>query len=205
MRTRPKQPAAIAKLHGNTNKIGKKKLVEDKVVEGIGDLWSPPEWFDDSQRAQWNYALEHAPPGLLTGTDREVLIMWCVASVEYRIAAIHVRVQGQILINENGVVITNPYLRAMEKASMQILRLGSELGFSPSARASLGRAAPEFTPGQLKSTGRIVSGLSGYLDNDPDQEDQTGHANDGAGAGEGVTDIEAEDEDDGEEAGNSDR
>ena len=194
MKGRKKQPAVIAKLHGNTNKLGKSKLAETITVEGVGDLWAPPEWFDDAQRAQWNYALEHAPPGLLTGTDREVLTLWCVASVEYRIAAIHVRVQGQVLVNENGVVISNPYVRVMEKAVSQIMRLSSELGFSPSARASLGRAAPEFTVAQMKSTGRVVSGLSGYLDNDPDQAEAE-YEDDGAGEGEGVTDIEAEAED----------
>jgi hypothetical protein len=54
---------------------------------GVGVLRAPPDWFDDEQRAQWHYAIENAPPGLLTATDREVLIIWTGASVEHARAA----------------------------------------------------------------------------------------------------------------------
>ena len=64
-----KRPTALAALHGNPSK----RRLPTNEPQGQGDLWAPPGWFDDDQRAQWDYAVEHAPPGLLTGTDRETL------------------------------------------------------------------------------------------------------------------------------------
>jgi hypothetical protein len=74
-----KIPTVLKELHGNP---GKRALPVDEP-DGVGDLWAPPAWFDDEQRDQWNYAIDHAPPGLLTGTDREVLVVWVVACVEH--------------------------------------------------------------------------------------------------------------------------
>ena len=68
-KTGPKTtPTHLRLLHGNPSKL---PLPIDEP-EGVGVLWSPPDWFDDEQRAQWHYAIENAPPGLLTATDREV-------------------------------------------------------------------------------------------------------------------------------------
>ena len=46
---------------------------------------------EEDQREQWRYAVEHAPKGLLSGTDRETLAIWVCASVEYARAARAVR------------------------------------------------------------------------------------------------------------------
>jgi len=174
-------PTALKELHGNP---GKRALPIDEP-EGVGDLWAPPSWFDDDQREQWNYAIDHAPPGLLTGTDRETLAIWCVACVEWAKAAMEVRRLGQVVktaaltttnsktgvtTTSGGNAIQNPFMAVMNKQAMIMLKAGSEMGFSPAARASLGASAPEFDHGQATGrTGRLSKGgLAGYLEHKPD-------------------------------------
>jgi len=159
-------PTQLKRLRGNP---GHERLPVDEP-QGQGDLWSPPVWFDDEQREQWHYALDHAPPGLLTGTDRETLAIWCVACVEYARAVLKVREEGQTVETKSGNVIQNPSLGIMNKQALLMLKTGGEMGFSPSARASLGSSAPEFhTNGKA---GRVISGsLAEYLEQKPDKLD----------------------------------
>ena len=158
-------PTVLKELHGNP---GKRALPKDEP-EGQGVLWAPPTWFDDDQRAQWNYALEHSPPGLLTGTDREVLVIWVVACVEHAKAVKQVRELGQVVKTKDGNAIQNPFLPIVNKQAAIMLKAGGELGFSPAARASLGSRAPEFA-NVPQGTGRRVAkrGLAGYLEQKPD-------------------------------------
>jgi P27 family predicted phage terminase small subunit len=134
----------------------------------------PPTWFDDEQRDQWNYAIDHAPPGLLTGTDREVLVVWVVACVEHAKAAQEVRKLGQVVKTKDGNAIQNPFLPIVNRQALIMLKAGSEMGFSPAARASLGSAEPAFN-GDRPATGRtrrVVEGsLAAYLALKPDKLD----------------------------------
>jgi P27 family predicted phage terminase small subunit len=158
-------PAILKELHGNP---GKRALPIDEP-EGVGDLWSPPSYMDDEQRDQWHYAVDHAPPGLLTGTDRDILAAWCNACVEYARAVVEVRKIGQVVKTKDGNAIQNPFLGIMNRQATLMVKLGSELGFSPAARASLGSRAPEF-PHDAPTGGRrpIKGGLAGYLEQKPD-------------------------------------
>lgn len=163
---RKSTPTVLKDLHGNPGR----RPNSEHEPEGVGDLWSPPSWFDGEQREQWHYAIDHAPPGLLTGTDREVLAIWCVACVEHAKAAQEVRKLGQVVKTKDGNAIQNPFLPIVNKQAIIMLKAGGEMGFSPSARASLGAAAPEFSNGPtFGGRGRpIKGGLAGYLENKPD-------------------------------------
>lgn len=159
---RKPKPTLLRALHGNP---GKRPLPVNEP-DGVGDLWAPPGWFDAEQREQWDYAVAHAPPGLLTGTDREVLVIWCVASVEHARAVAQVRTMGQVVKTRDGNAIQNPFLPIVNKQAMIMLKAGSELGFSPAARASLGSRAPEF--GGAGAAKPRSSGLAAYLEQKPD-------------------------------------
>lgn len=170
MGRRPK-PAVLRELHGNP---GKRRARVDEP-EGVGDLWAPPSWFDDDQRDQWSYAVDHAPPGLLTGTDREILAIWCVASVEYARAAREVRAGGQVVQTKAGNAIINPYLSIVNRQAVLMAKAGSELGFSPAARAALGVHAPAFPNGAVGAGRRTLKGdLARYLERKPDRLDDDG-------------------------------
>jgi P27 family predicted phage terminase small subunit len=166
MRTRKPIPVALHKLHGKPGR----RPIEVCETAGVGDIWAPPTWFDDQQREQWHYSSEHAPPGLLTGTDREILVVWVVAAVEHARACQRVRELGQVVSTREGGVMQNPYLGVMNRQAHIMLRAASELGFSPAARAGLGRMAPVFDPhapalGQPRNNARLAA----YLDRKPDK------------------------------------
>lgn len=144
------------------------------VPEGHGALWAPPDWFNDAQRAQWDYALEHAPAGLLTGTDREVLAIWCVAAIEHAAAVVEVRRLGQVVKTRDGNAIQNPFLGIVNRQAFIMLRAGAEMGFSPAARTALGRDPAEGGRGSAYFGASGVpraGGLDEYLAEKPDKLD----------------------------------
>jgi phage terminase small subunit len=104
-------PTHLRLLHGAPDH---RPLPVDEPL-GVGVLRAPPDWFDDEQRAQWHYAIENAPPRLLTATDREVLIIWTVASVEHARAAQEVRKLGQVVKTKDGKAIQNPFLPVVNR------------------------------------------------------------------------------------------
>lgn len=160
-------PAALRELHGNP----RQKPIPDEP-EGVGDIWSPPSYMDEAQREQWDYAVAHAPPGLLTGTDREILAAWVNACVEYARAVVQVRSMGQVVKTKDGNAIQNPFLGIMNRQALLMAKFGAELGFSPAARASLGSRAPEFANGPSSGGRRNVKqGIAGYLEQKPDRLD----------------------------------
>src|SRR4029077_5814964 len=135
-------PAHLRVLHGNPSNLPPMP----NEPEGVGVLWAPPAWFDDDQREQWHYAIENAPPGLLSATDRETLAIWCCASVEYAKAVQHVRAHGAVMKSKGGVMMHNPHATTMNKQAAMMLRCGGEMGFSPASRAALGKAAADGVP-----------------------------------------------------------
>jgi P27 family predicted phage terminase small subunit len=134
--TKP-QRAALKLMRGNPGK----RRVPKFEPQGMGILDAPPAWMDETQREQWFYAVQNAPPGLLTGTDREVLAVWVVACVEHARAAAEVRRMGQVVKTKDGNAINNPYLGVVNRQAFIMIRTAGELGFTPSARASLGMIA----------------------------------------------------------------
>jgi len=156
-------PATLRALHGNP---GDHYEVIDEP-SGVGALWAAPDDFDELQRAEWNYAIEHAPPGVLTGTDRNVLAIWCVASVEHARARAEVRKLGQVVKTKDGNAIQNPYLPIVNKQALLMLRVAAEIGFSPASRAALGRGDIGYA-----GTGSTGSArLQQYLARKPDKVD----------------------------------
>jgi P27 family predicted phage terminase small subunit len=168
MKRGPKvKPLVLREIHGHPSH----RPIPVDEPEGVGDVWDPPAYMDTEQRAHWAYVVDHAPPGLLTGTDRDVLATFVNACVEYRRAVLEVRAIGQVVKTKEGNAIQNPFMGIMNRQAVLIHRIGSELGFSPAARASLGAAAPDFGDG----TGRRRRGgemsLDEYLALKPDKLD----------------------------------
>ena len=86
----------------------------------------------------WNYAIEHAPKGLLKKLDRSVLVTWTVAEDLHRRASESVEKYGILTKAPNtGLPIQSPYLPVVNKQAMIMLK-AAEL------RASARRRGPEF-------------------------------------------------------------
>lgn len=108
-----------------------------------GNLKACPDWFTLEQREAWDYAIAHAPGGLLKKLDRDVLAVWVVAADLWRQA---VRAQAQVdagktlpLLTKtpNGMAQQSPYVGIISKQSQIMLKAAAELGFTPSARSRI--------------------------------------------------------------------
>ena len=75
---------------------------------------------------------------MLSATDRDILAVWVVACVEHARAAVEVRKMGQVVKTKDGNIINNPHLGIANRQALIMVRVAGELGFTPSARASLG-------------------------------------------------------------------
>jgi P27 family predicted phage terminase small subunit len=157
----------IKQLHGNPHD----HALPSDVPEGVGELWTPPDYFNDEQRAQWDYALENAPPGLLTATDREILVTWCLAAVLRARAAREIHRLGLVVKTKDGNAIQNPFLSILNRQALIMMRCGGEMGFSPSARMALG-TSPNAAGGRYIGGGHGGGeSLEAYLEAKPDRLD----------------------------------
>lgn len=153
-----KTPAATKKLRGNPS--GKKP--PKVVVEGVGDLWSPPPWFKAAHRAKWIEVLENAPRGLLSATDRELVTHWCVAAVNYADAFRKMNATGGMVIETDYGPRQNPYLTILNKQAEYMLSLSKHLGFNPASRATLGAIGAAYG-----AAGQVEGSVISFLDTKP--------------------------------------
>lgn len=102
-----------------------------------GDLFDAPKHFNDAQREVWEYAIEHAPRGLLKKLDLSVLEVWVVACVFHREAALKVATTGQVIKTPAGYPVMNPYMANMNKQAQVMLKAASEMGFTPASRSRI--------------------------------------------------------------------
>lgn len=156
------QPNAIAQLHGNPGHLSKEELTSEP--DGIGELWAPPDNFDEDQRAIWNYTLEHAPLGLLTGTDREALVIFCAAMALHSKALTELNKTGPVIVDGKSLRL-NPWVRVLDRQAEIAMRAGAEIGFSPLARTALARRGVESINGVTKSNAR--GKLGAFIDQRP--------------------------------------
>lgn len=106
-----------------------------------GHLRVAPDWFTDGQREAWEYAITHAPVGLLRQLDRDALAVWVVAHDLWRRASI---AQAKLdagkelpLLTKtpNGMSQQSPYVGIMSKQALIMLKAASEIGFTPASRS----------------------------------------------------------------------
>ena len=154
MRGRKPIPTALHRLHGRPSKTAPPKY----EPHPIGELCDAPGWFNDTQRAGWDYALRHAPPGLLKRLDRGALAVWVVAEDLHRQAAA-AQAQAHLLVRapDGEPPMQSPYLPVINRQALIMLRAAAELGFTPTSRS---RA--------VAGSQAEVSPLDDFLASDPD-------------------------------------
>jgi P27 family predicted phage terminase small subunit len=127
---RPK-PTVLHRLQGTYNATNHGR---DRAREPIasGDLTDAPADLTPTQEQAWRYAIKHAPRGILHSIDRDILRLW-VETLDRRNEA------QQLLETETSALlwITSPCHRVIDRTTTLLIRLASELGFSPAARPRL--------------------------------------------------------------------
>ena len=102
-----------------------------------GQLSKAPEWLSESQKAGWDYAIYHAPAGLLTSLDRSALTIWVVAEDIYREACKKLQISGLTVVSPNGIELQSPHLPIINRQAVLMLKASSELGFNPTSRSKI--------------------------------------------------------------------
>nr|WP_082049427.1 phage terminase small subunit P27 family [Sphingomonas melonis] len=144
-------------MAGNSNSGRKRKPTQLKLVEGrtyglnerarepiaTGELGDPPSYFNERQSKIWAHALEHSPAGLLKSIDSAILASWCVAQALHEKAVEMINLTPAVIKSPNGTPIQSPWLAILNKQTLIMRSLVSELGFSPAARARISIAEEE--------------------------------------------------------------
>jgi len=139
MRGRKPKPTHLRLIEGNP---GKRRINKSEPKPSGRLLAAPPE-FSATQRALWDYAIQHAPYGLLTMLDRDVLVVWCVAcEMQRRAIAAQAKIDdagGLPLLTRTpeGHLVQSPYLPIINRQSAIMLKAAAELGFTPSSRSRI--------------------------------------------------------------------
>ena len=132
MRGRRPKPTHLKLLEGNP---GQRPLNKNEP-DPIGDLCEPPAWFNEEQTRSWDYAIAHAPYGLLKLLDRSILVAWVVAECFHAEAVQKVGTFGMLAKSySTGAPIPNPYLVIATKQAQLMVKCAAELGFTPASRS----------------------------------------------------------------------
>lgn len=109
-----------------------------KEPVAVGDLKEAPAHFDAELKDVWDYAIKHAPLGLLKMIDASALEAWASAHVLHRKALVEVRKFGMLMKAPNSQVpLQSPFLPIVNKQALIMLRAIEHLGFSPSTRSRI--------------------------------------------------------------------
>jgi P27 family predicted phage terminase small subunit len=136
MRTgRPPKSKALHLLHGNPSH---KRL--DGIAEPSprGPLGPPPEFLGEEAREVWAHLQAVMPLGVIASCDLPTMCAYCSSVALHRLAVLQLRETGGAVIrNHDGDLVKNPWLFVQDRQAVLILRMGAELGLTPTARASM--------------------------------------------------------------------
>lgn len=130
----PKKPTKIKILEGNPGKKALPKNEPEPVSEGV----SPPDWLDETGRAEWDrIAPELDRLGLLTVLDQSGLAAYCMAFAEFVKANKEIAKDGMMHKTPNGHLQPSPYIGIARGADERMRRYMREFGLTPAARVGL--------------------------------------------------------------------
>ena len=143
---RKPKPTLLKKLHGNP---GRRPINQDEPMP-VGDLITAPAWMSEEQRAGWDYAIRHSPPGLLRMIDRANLTAFIVAE-DLHAQACRFQSQVGLLVRagkapEEGEpdvrpLIQSPFLPIINRQASLMVKAAGELGFTPASRTRVGTSS----------------------------------------------------------------
>jgi P27 family predicted phage terminase small subunit len=115
----------------------RKDRSNEREPQPSGTLCEAPDYLTPEQKEIWDYAIAHAPAGLLKKLDLSVLQVWVIACAFHREAALKVTSAGQVIKTPAGYPVINPYMANMNKQAQIMLKAASEMGFTPASRSRI--------------------------------------------------------------------
>lgn len=135
---RKAKPTYLKVLQGNP---GKRALPKGEI-KPLTTLPEPPEHLNEDGMREWQRIVgELNALNVLTGMDWQSLSIYCTAFQLWVDAIRNVKDKGSMVLSSKGFPLQNPYLAVVNKQAEIMLKMSSEFGFTPSARARMGMAA----------------------------------------------------------------
>jgi phage terminase small subunit len=163
---RPPKPTLLHKLHGTDRPYVRRRAQTEP--QPVGDLKDPPEWFDEGQREAWDYAIIHAPAGLMKMLDRGMLALWCEAEDRHRRATIaqaelnrRSRQLPYLIRDKNKELVPSPYVEILDRTARIMFQASDRLGFSPVARPRIKLDEPPATSGDATNPWALLKLIPG--------------------------------------------
>lgn len=139
MRGRPPKPTALRRLEGNPGHrpLNQHEPQPPRTPALFEDV--PPQLLADAEAtAAWR---EQAPPlfasRMVTDVDRPLLVHYCSWLGEFDRADKTLQKSPRVFQTATGYPVLNPAVSLKRTATLLALRLASELGCTPAARARL--------------------------------------------------------------------
>ena len=163
MRGRKPKPTVLHKLQGTYNVTDHRGRAHEPVAPG--PLTDPPPWLDAAAREVWVSALRDAPANVLGRLDGQLLANYCELVIRHRRAVLAQRALDanggppSLAQTTDGNWKISAHVHVIDRCVAAMLRLQSEMGFTPSSRARLSTPpAPEQDPA-LDSINRLRNGV----------------------------------------------
>lgn len=140
------KPTALKRAQGNP---GKRALPDNEPMPSPAVDLTPPDWLDRDVRKEWRRVVPELDRlGIYTTLDRSVLIGYCMAYSDYKLARQKIREVGHVMDyrDEHGNVKgsqVSSYWTVAKQALDQMRKCGAEFGIGPSSRAGLAIPGPE--------------------------------------------------------------
>lgn len=129
-----RKPTALKVLHGTE----KPERHNDREPKPADAPLVKPAGISDAAAVVWDRVLEdYGHTGVLTRIDTEILRAYCDACARYDAAARGLDGSALLIRSARGDLVKNPLHQIARDSAHLMLRLARELGFTPSARASL--------------------------------------------------------------------
>ena len=133
------KPTVLKDLHGSTTR---RNLDEPVPVGNLSDnITAYPHYFTPDQMAEWEYVLEHSPPGMLKRIDLPVLEAYIVAVCLHRRAVTEFG-DSPLLIDHGPMKIPHPLLRVIREQGETARKKANDLGFTPISRPRINANGP---------------------------------------------------------------
>jgi len=127
-------PVAVKRIKGTLQKC----RINPHEPRPAGHLGEPPDYMSDIAKEAWTYAVENAPPGLLSSLDASVLERWANCAGLYREALGKINrsgVAGMIIKTPSGILRRSPLMDVIRDLALEMKGYESEMGFTPASRS----------------------------------------------------------------------
>jgi len=119
-------------------------------VKVAGSLTDPPSWMNDLQKSCWRDAITYAPTDVLSRIDAAILTAYTVHQARLIEASMAQNLRERTCFEngedplymetKGGGIVQSPYIGIINRATDKLMKIVSELGFTPVSRTRLSAA-----------------------------------------------------------------